>query len=447
MYDSAIAMGRYARRKTLIPRIWLTIVAFCQVFLTPFIAFSITYLFEISFANEGAAINFDKDMLPWIVAASLMYGMIALVLALLLGGFRPLRVIEKGGWRRYLGLSRDKGDASSRRIARQQYAKSPHGRLTVLAHERWVDGHSILSTHGGLILLAVPFQVLLATVPLFLVLIIPDTIMHPNRRLELALLVYIFGLLFVMKIYPKIAEKYIGIASFTRKWLISMTKLSWLAPVLVLWLLGRVASVAVIGWMGPDLNLSINLEKELFETSLSIGAIPETSFLDLLTALAVMPLAAFTTIAVLGAGSSDPPEWMYDHQPPSPKKAPQSSTSKLLSKSVGVATTAAVVASTAVASKAVTAIQGVSAVVAGSSTAIQAPVVLQTLGEGVSHANQASGITEALPSNGEHFEFEGMSDLFDQKGMEDSILSSSTDSLTIPEFNQPAIKGLRKFKE
>ena len=439
-------MGRYARRKTLIPRIWLTIVAFCQVFLTPFIAFSITYLFQMSFDNGGAAITTDKDMLPWIVAASLMYGMIALVLALLLGGFRPLRVIDKGGWRRYLGLSRDIGDASSRRIGRQQYANSPHGRLTVLAHERWVDGHSILSTHGGLILLAVPFQVLLATVPLFLVLIIPDTIMHTNRRLELALIVYIFGLLSVMKIYPKVAEKYIGIASFTRKWLISMTKLSWLAPVLVLWLLGRVASVAVIGWMGPDLNLSINLEKDLFETSLSIGSIPETSFLDLLTALAVMPLAAFTTIAVLGAGSSDPPEWRYDPRPPSPEK-PQSSTSKLLGKSVGVATTAAVVASTVVASKAATAFQGVSAVVAGASSVVQAPTVIQSLGEGVSHADQASGLADVLPLESEQLEFQGISDLFDQTGMEEGILPLSTDSLSMPDFDQPAITGLRKSKE
>tara|TARA_B110000902_G_scaffold83754_1_gene99499 strand:- start:818 stop:2140 length:1323 start_codon:yes stop_codon:yes gene_type:complete len=440
-------MGRHARRKTLIPRIWLTIVAFCQVFLTPFIAFSITYFFQISFAEEGAAISFDRDMLPWIIAASLMYGMIALVLALLFGGFRPLRVIEKGGWRCYLGLSRGKSDASSRRMARKQYANSPHGRLTVLAHKRWVNGHSILSTHGGLILLAVPFQVLLATVPLFLVLIIPDTVMHTNRRLELALLVYTFGLLFVMKIYPRIAEKYIGIASFTRKWLISMTKLSWLAPVLVLWLLGRVASVAVIGWMGPDLNLSINLEKELFETSLSIGSIPETSFLDLLTALAVMPLAAFTTIAVLGAGSSDPPEWMYEYQPPLPEKKSQSSSSKLIGKSVGVATTAAVLASTAVASKAATAIQGASAVISGSSSVAQAPTVIQSVGDGISHVEHAGGITETLPLEGEQLEFQGISDLFDQTGSVEDIFSTSADAISSPDFNQPSITGLRKSND
>ena len=444
-------MGQYRRRKKLIPRIWLTLVAFCQVFLTPLVAFSITYFIQLSYENERASITFDREMLPWIMAASLMYGMIALLLALTLGGFRPLKVIEKGGWIRFLGLSREKGDASSRRISRQNYADSPHGRLTVLAHERWVEGHSILSTHGGLILLAVPFQVMLATVPIFLVLIIPDTIMHPNRRLELALLVYIFGLVMVMKIFPRIAEKYIGIASFTRKWLISMTKLSWLAPVLVLWLLGRVASVAVIGWMGPDLNLNINLEKELFESSLSIGSIPETSFLDLLTALAVMPLAAFTTMAVLGAGSADPPEWMYDYRPSSVAQKPQSTTSKLIEKSAGVAvstaTTAAVLASTVVASKATSAVQAASAVVTGSNSIAQAPGAVQSLGEGISQSEHAGDLADVLPLETEELEFQGIDDLFEQKSDLEGVFSSSTDEISSPTYDQPSITGLRKSKE
>lgn len=444
-------MGRYARRKTLIPRLWLTIVAFCQVFLTPFVAFSITYLVEFSTFGNGGTIRFDKEMIPWITAASLMYGMIALLLALLLGGFRPLRVIDKGGWIRFLGLTREKGDAASRRLARKNYANSPHGRLTVLAHERWLDGHTILSTHGGLILLAVPFQVMLATVPLMFVLVIPDTIMHTNRRLELALLVYIFGLLSAIKFYPKVAEKYIGIASFTRKWLISMTKLSWLAPVLVLWLLGRVASVAVIGWMGPDLNLSINLEKELFESSLSIGTIPETSFLDLLTALAVMPLAAFSTIAVLGAGSSDPPEWMHDYRPPAEVKKPPSATSKIITKTAGVAvstaTTAAVFASSAIAAKAATAAQVASAAISGSSAAVQAPGAVQSIGDGMSQIEQVGEISDVLPPEREELEFQGIGELFDQTLDSEDILPNTSDEISIPDFKQPSIKGLRKFRD
>lgn len=293
-------------------RIWLTVVALCQVFLTPLVAFSLTYLLKFDFSDDNITMSFDKEMMPWIGTASIIYGMVALLLALFLGGFTPVSVVEKGGWRKYLGFSRSPGSASERRKSRANYKKSPHGQISVLAHNRWLDGHSIISTHGGLILLAVPFQVMLATVPLAMVLLVPDSLMHENRRLEFALILYLAILLLVMKNFPRLANRYIGIASFTRKWLISMTKISWLAPVLILWLMGRIASVVVIGWLGSDLELNIDFEKSFFETTLDIGSIPETSFLDLIAALAVIPLATFTTLAVLGAGSGEPPEWMLN---------------------------------------------------------------------------------------------------------------------------------------
>ena len=306
-------MAGKGRKKPFSARLWLTIVALCQVFLTPLIAFTLTYLFDFSFFGESINISFQKEMIPWISAASLMYGMVALFLALIIGGYTPLVVIESGGWMKFLKFSRSPRSATQRRVARQNYATSPHGQITVLAHQRWQQGHSIISTHGGLILLAVPFQVLLATLPLAMVLMVPDSLMKENRRLELALILYIFTLSLVMKYYPKIAGKYIGIASFTRKWLISMTKISWLAPVLILWLMGRMASVVVLGWVGSDIDLNIDFEKSFFESTLNIGSIPETSFLDLIAALAVIPLATFTTLAVLGAGSGDPPEWMVEN--------------------------------------------------------------------------------------------------------------------------------------
>ena len=306
-------MAGVGRKKPFSARLWLTVVALCQVFLTPLIAFTLTYLFDFSFFGESINITFQKEMIPWITAASLMYGMVALFLALIIGGYTPLTVIESGGWMKYLKFSRSQRSATQRRVARQNYANSPHGQITLLAHQRWQQGHSIISTHGGLILLAVPFQVLLATLPLAMVLMVPDSVMKENRRLELALILYIFILSMVMKYYPKIARKYIGIASFTRKWLISMTKISWLAPVLILWLMGRMASVVVLGWIGSDIDLNIGLEKSFFESTLNIGSIPETSFLDLIAALAVIPLATFTTLAVLGAGSGEPPEWMAEN--------------------------------------------------------------------------------------------------------------------------------------
>ena len=305
-------MGRYSRRKPMSARIWLTFIAMCQVFLTPLVAFSLTYLVKFDFSNDNFTMSFDMEMMPWIGSASLIYGMIALLLALILGGFTPVSVVEKGGWKNFFGFSRAPGSAAERRSSRLKYSKSPHGQISVLAHNRWLDGHSIISTHGGLILLAVPFQVMLATVPLAMVLITPEWLLHEERKLELALILYLAILMFIMKYFPLLAKRYIGIASFTRKWLISMTKISWLAPVLILWLMGRIASVVVIGWLGSDLELNIDLEKTFFQTTLDIGSIPETSFLDLIAALAVIPLATFTTLAVLGAGSGEPPEWMLE---------------------------------------------------------------------------------------------------------------------------------------
>ncbi|NCG43196.1 MAG: hypothetical protein GWO84_06640, partial [Euryarchaeota archaeon] len=126
----------------------------------------------------------------------------------------------------------------------------------------------------------------------------------------MALLVYLICLVFVMRYFPKIAYKYIGAAAVTRKWLVSMTRLSWLAPILVLYMMGRMAAIIVLGWIGEDGGLSFSFEKSFFESLLGVASIPDTSFIDLLTALAVMPMAAFTTLAVLGGCSGEPPEWM-----------------------------------------------------------------------------------------------------------------------------------------
>ena len=66
----------------------------------------------------------------------------------------------------------------------------------------------------------------------------------------------------------------------------------------------------VLSWIGADVSSNLQLEQSFMEDILRIGIVPDTSFLDLLTALAVMLLAAFTTLACLGGGSGTPPEWM-----------------------------------------------------------------------------------------------------------------------------------------
>ena len=303
-------MSEYASKGPIAARVYLTGLVFCQIFLTPMAAFSITYLIEFRMASENFTMSFQSEMIPWIVAASLAYGMLALLLALVFGGFTPISVVEKGGWRAALGLTRSKRDAASLRNSRRNHAHSPHAKLTVMVNDRIVKKHSLLSTHGGLVLLAIPFQLMLVIIPLGFVIFIPDEWIRANRRLEVALACYLIVLIMVMRVFPKFARKHITIAAFTRRWLISMTKLSWLAPVLVLWLMGRLASVIVLSWVGADVSSKLQLEQSFMEDILNIGRVPETSFLDLLTALAVMPLAAFTTLACLGGGSGTPPEWM-----------------------------------------------------------------------------------------------------------------------------------------
>ena len=303
-------MSEYSDKGPLAARLWLTGLVFCQIFLTPMAAFSITYLIDFQFASENFTMSFQSEMIPWIITASLAYGMLALLLALLFGGFTPISVVEKGGWRAALGLTRAKRDAAGLRNSRRNHAKSPHAKLTVMVSDRILKRHSLLSTHGGLVLLAIPFQLLLVIIPLGFVIFVPEEWIKSNRRLEVAMACYLIVLIMVMRVFPKFARKHITIAAFTRRWLISMTKLSWLAPVLVLWLMGRLASVIVLSWVGADVTHNLNLEQSFMEDFLRIGSVPDTSFLDLLTALAVMPLAAFTTLACLGGGSGTPPEWM-----------------------------------------------------------------------------------------------------------------------------------------
>ena len=303
-------MSEYSDKGPLAARLWLTGLVFCQIFLTPMAAFSITYLIDFQFASENFTMTFQSEMIPWIVAASLAYGMLALLLALLFGGFTPISVVEKGGWRAALGLTRAKRDAAGLRNSRRNHAKSPHAKLTVMVSDRILKRHSLLSTHGGLVLLAIPFQLLLVIIPLGFVIFVPEEWIRSDRRLEVAMACYLIVLIMVMRVFPRFARKHITIAAFTRRWLISMTKLSWLAPVLVLWLMGRLASVIVLSWVGADVTHNLNLEQSFMEDFLRIGSVPDTSFLDLLTALAVMPLAAFTTLACLGGGSGAPPDWM-----------------------------------------------------------------------------------------------------------------------------------------
>ena len=310
---SPCRMSPMERRPTvgsLIARVGLTGQLLGQIFLTPMAAFGLTYLLVFTAEGGDFRLSIEVDMIPWIGMASLFYGMLALALALGMGGFTPLRVIEAGGWRLALGLTRHQGSSVHRFAARQRYAASSHGRLSTLVYDRFAAGHALWTIRGSLILLAIPFQVLLATIPLSLVLMFPEGIIHQNRQLELALLLYAMCLYVSIRMFPGFARRYITLASLGRKFLGNTLRISWAFPVFLLWSMGQLSSYIVQRALGEDIALNIAFEKQLFESLISAGSTPETSFLNLLTALAVMPMAAFTTLAVLGGGAGEPPSWM-----------------------------------------------------------------------------------------------------------------------------------------
>ena len=295
---------------SLVARVGLTGQLLGQIFLTPMAAFALTYLLVFSAKGGEIRLSVEVDMIPWIGMASLFYGMLALLLALGMGGFAPLRVIESGGWRLALGLTRHQGSSVHRFSARQKYAASAHGRLSLLVHDRFEEGHALWTIRGSLVLLAIPFQVMLATIPLSLVLMFPEGVVHQNRQLELALLLYGMCLYISIRAFPSFARRYITLASLGRKFLGNTLRISWAFPVFLLWSMGQLSTYIVQRALGEDIALNIAFEKQLFESLISVGSSPETSFLNLLTALAVMPMAAFTTLAVLGGGAGTPPAWM-----------------------------------------------------------------------------------------------------------------------------------------
>ena len=304
---------------SLLARLGLTGQLLGQIFLTPMAAFSLTYLLGFSASGGDFRLTIEIEMIPWIGLASLFYGMLALVLALGMGGFTPMRVIEAGGWRMALGLTRHQGTHSMHQFnTRQRYASSSHARLSLLVHDRFLAGHALWTTRGSLVLLAIPFQVLLATIPLTLVLLFPEGVVHQHRQLELAFLLYCICLFFSIRVFPGFARRYITLASLGRKFLGNTLKISWAFPVFLLWSMGQLSTYVVQQALGDDIALNIGFEKQLFESLISAGTTPESSFLNLLTALAVMPMAAFTTLAVLGGGAGAPPSWLRPGSPTEP---------------------------------------------------------------------------------------------------------------------------------
>jgi hypothetical protein len=305
------------QRSTLLERFWLTIIVCGQVILAPAIAFSATYFIDFG-GILGERPLLRVDLIPWILSGSLGYGILSLVLALVVGGWMPVSVAEKGGWMPVIGASRLMKDAGKIDRARTHVLTSPSGKMMQIVNREMVGSkRSLLEVHGGLQMLAAPLQILLAISPLLVLKFVPSEWLVPNRLLELSMIGYLGSLALILRTFPNFAQRYVGAASTARRFLVTVTKINWMFPVLILWLVGRIIVGFVFDIINPDVSQwqQIALEKSIIEAflpdELSIE-VPETSFLDMLVALAVLPLATFTTMAVLGGGRYDLPGWLVN---------------------------------------------------------------------------------------------------------------------------------------
>ena len=202
--------------------------------------------------------------------------------------------------------------------ARLVLTQSPYGKVTrIVYQEVRVNNRPLLEVHGGLQLLAAPLQIVLIMLPLLVLRFVPGEWLQDRRLLELALLVYLMGLVIGLRMYPRIASKVVGVAAVARRILVDRTKLGWLFPVLLLWIVERtIVSLAFQG-LGLDYRWQdVEVERGILEAVLPIDnvVIPESSFLDLLVALSLLPMAIFTTMAVLGGGEQDPPKWFIGNE-------------------------------------------------------------------------------------------------------------------------------------
>ena len=142
-------------RSLLLKRLLLVLVVVGQVTLAPIILFALTYLPEINY--EEASIGLRTHLIYWVVIAGVSYGMISIVLALIVGGFRPFFVANQGGLIPFLGFSPRRGDPELVDRARLSLLSSPYGRMSKLVNLKTRDGeHEIMAVHLSLIHISEP---------------------------------------------------------------------------------------------------------------------------------------------------------------------------------------------------------------------------------------------------------------------------------------------------
>ena len=292
-------------------RVAISVLVFLQVTLVPIFGFSATYLLKI---DRGAfSVSVRTELIEWIVVAGLLYGIFSLTLALLLGGYKPLSVVRRGGWMPVLGLSRRKGDPELVDLSRLTLHESPYGRMTRLVDKKVRDeGIDLISVHGGLQLIAVPLQVMLIAIPLAIMEGVPESVMRPERAFELGMAGCLLSLWLAVRLQPFVSQHLVVFAAMFRTVIWRVSKFSWILPILIFWFTARFLLEASLGWLEVDLSKwnDVQIESLVLDTVAPNAEVPPNAIIDFLIAISVLPLATFTSISVLG-GSNGIPSWMH----------------------------------------------------------------------------------------------------------------------------------------
>ena len=297
-------------RGILVKRLLLASVVIGQVTIAPIALFSLTYLPEVD--TENYTIGIRAGLIHWIFIAGISYGLISFGLALLLGGYRPFFVANRGGILASIGLSKLANDPQSIDRARIALSDSPFGKMARIVSEKTSSGdYDIMAIHGGLQLLAVPMQVILIAVPLAIMEGVPDSMIKSGGAFELGMAGYIIALWIAVRVHPAISVHLVGIAAMFRNVVWRVSKLSWILPIFLYWVAARMILLVSLSWLSIDYSEwhEMQLEKIILQTIAPEAEIPETAILDYIVAISVLPMATFTTISVLG-GSQQMPQWM-----------------------------------------------------------------------------------------------------------------------------------------
>ena len=292
----------------------LVLLVVLQITMAPVILFSLTYLVHIDY--EAAQVSIRTDLIHWVVSAGLTYGLISIALALVVGGFRPFYVANRGGILPALKMSPRTGDPELVDRARLYLQGTPYGRMARLVNSKTSGGeYDLMAVHGGLQLLAVPMQVILIAVPLAIMEGVPDSLVRPSRAFDLGMAGYLVALWIAVRVHPLVSHQLVGIAAMFRNVVWRVSRLSWVLPIFLYWLVARVVLLVSLDVLNVDYEQwhEMQLEKIILETIAPGAEVPETAILDFIVAISVLPMATFTTVSVLG-GSQEMPDWMFGQE-------------------------------------------------------------------------------------------------------------------------------------